>query len=85
MRGEANGIFLIRFEKQPSLFALHFILNGQLRNILIDTLWTGTNTGYRIREDKQENSKVFQTLQQLIQHYQFCLKVPRKRNVTFEK
>lgn len=85
LRGEPNGTFLIRLEKNPSLFALHFLLNGQLRNILIDTLWQVTTVGYKIKEQNQDHSKIFPNLQSLIQHYHFCLKVPLKKSMTFER
>jgi len=70
-----DGTFLVRFSKsKPGSFAMAFVKNQTIRHILIES---DMPRGLSVNEqDNSGNARLFKSLQEIIQHYDFVLKYP---------
>eukprot|EP01119_Soliformovum_irregulare_P013972 TRINITY_DN3773_c0_g2_i5.p1 TRINITY_DN3773_c0_g2~~TRINITY_DN3773_c0_g2_i5.p1 ORF type:complete len:871 (-),score=248.35 TRINITY_DN3773_c0_g2_i5:1133-3586(-) len=90
LQQEMKGSFLIRFSRtKPDGFALAFQMQ-QVSHILIDSTiiqYPQLIMGFKIKEQDttaNNNPRLYRSLHDLIQFYQFCLKLPYSTNMTGE-
>jgi len=78
---ETDGSYLVRFSKsKPGSFALAFVKGNQVKHILIES---NMPEGFRISEQEaNRNSRVFKSLYEIIQFYNFVLRKPFTDPVT---
>lgn len=63
-------------------FAMAFIHNKRVYHILINTC---KPIGFKVYDNATKSDKTFRTLQEIVKQYSYCLKVPLKTNIVYEK